>query len=78
MIKLRKIRIDRLFIQGLLYRVHIILIQSIFWYILLGITTGMWKWEWAISSSLLWNVINTFLYYNFHYWISRLWKLGKE
>jgi len=75
--KLRKIRLDRLFIQGIIYRIHIVIIQSIFWYVLLGYTTGVWKWEWAISSSLLWNICNTILYYNFHYWIARFWKLGK-
>lgn len=76
--KLRKIRNRRLFISGILYRIHIIIIQSIFWYLLFGITSNIWKWEWAVSSSIIWNICNTFLYFNWHYWFARLVKLGVD
>ena len=78
MIKLRKIKVSKLFISGIVYRLHIIILQSIFWYIFFGMTTGNWRWEWAISSSIIWNLFNTLLYYNYHYWFARLVKLGKE
>ena len=76
--KLRKIRSDKLLISGIIYRLHIVLIQSVFWYVLLGLTTDVWEWKWAIGSSLLWNVFNTLLYYNYHYWFARVCKLGKD
>jgi len=76
--KLRKIRVNRLLISGIIYRLHIILIQSVFWYIFYGMTSNTWKWEWAVSSSIIWNIFNTALYYNYHYWFARLCKLGKD
>lgn len=76
--KLRKIKVNRLLISGIIYRIHIIILQSIFWYFFYGMTIGMWEWKWAISSSLIWNAFNTMLYYNYHYWFGRLVKLGKD
>ena len=75
--KLRKIKLKVLLLEGVLYRIHIIIIQSIFWYLLFGYTTGVWEWSWAISSSVLWNICNTILYYNYHYWFARIFKMGK-
>lgn len=76
--KLRKIRVNKLLMSGILYRIHVIIIQSIFWYIFYGLTIGMWEWKWAISSSILWNIFNTLIYFNWHYWFARVCKLGKE
>jgi len=76
--KLRKIKVSLLAIEGIVYRIHIIIIQSIFWYIFYGLTANTWEWSWAISSSLIWNVFNTALYYNYHYWFARLFKIGKD
>jgi len=50
----------------------VIVVQSIFFYILTG------KWKWAIGTSIAWNVINTFLYYNYHYWFARIFVIGKN
>jgi len=69
--KLRNIKIGLLFTSGILYRIHIIVIQSIFFWYLTG------RWKWAIGASIGWNIINTILYYNWHYWFARLFKIGK-
>ena len=69
--KLRSINIKLLGISGLFYRIHVILIQSLFFWLLTG------RWQWAIGTSLVWNIINTLLYYNWHYWFARLFIIGK-
>ena len=55
---MRKIKLSTLGISGICYRLHIVVIQSVFFYLLTG------EWEWAIGISITWNVINTLLYYN--------------
>ena len=70
--KLRKIKLNRLLVSGICYRIHVVFVQSIFFYLLTG------EWKWAIGTSIAWNVINTFLYYNYHYWFARLFKIGGE
>ena len=70
--KLRKIKISLLGASGIVYRLHVILIQTLFFYILTR------EWKWAIGTSLAWNIINTLLYYNYHYWFSRIFKIGKD
>jgi len=67
---MRKIKVNRLLISGVVYRLHIIVIQTIFFFIITG------EWKWAIGTSLVWNAINTAAYYNYHYWFARLVKLG--
>ncbi len=69
---MRKIKLKLLGISGILYRVHVVVIQSIFFWLLTG------KWEWAIGISIVWNIINTFLYYNYHYWFAKLFRIGKD
>jgi hypothetical protein len=68
--RLRKIRVKLLGASGVVYRLHVILVQTIFFFILTG------RWEWALGASIAWNVINTALYYNYHYWFARLFRLG--
>ena len=70
--KLRKIKIGMLGISGIVYRIHVILVQSIFFWIMTG------NWKWAIGTSIVWNIINTILYYNYHYWFASVFKLGKN
>lgn len=70
--KLRKIKVKALGVSGLIYGLHIILIQSIFFWFITG------NWEWAVGTSVAWNILNTLLYYNYHYWFARLFKLGKD
>lgn len=67
---MRNIRFNRLLISGVVYRLHIIVIQTIFFWIITS------EWKWAIGTSLAWNAINTVAYYNYHYWFARLVKLG--
>jgi len=74
----RKIKVGRLLLSGIVYRLHIVIIQSVFWYVFNGVTLDVWEWKWAISSSIAWNVLNTILYYNYHYWFARLFKLGRR
>ena len=81
--KLRKIRIGILGIQGLLYRVFIICCNTAFFFTgikvipMFGETTFFEALKYALGASLAWNIINTFLYYLFHYIWARLFKLGK-
>lgn len=69
---MRKIKVSLLAISGIVYRVHVVLVQTIFFWIITG------KFKWAIGASVSWNVVNTMLYYNYHYWFARLFKLGRE
>lgn len=59
-------------INGLVYRTHIILLQSLFFWLLTH------QWKWAIGTSLAWNCVNMCLYYNYHYWFAKLFKMGKQ
>lgn len=68
---MRKVKITVLLISGLVFRTHIITAQILFFWLLTG------QWKWAITSSLSWNLVNTVLYYNFHYWLARIFKVGK-
>lgn len=68
---MRKVKITLLLVSGLVFRIHIIIAQIIFFWILTG------QWKWAITSSVSWNLVNTLLYYNFHYWLAKLFKVGK-
>jgi len=74
-LKLRKIRVKLLGISGIIYRLHVIVVQSIFFYVLAGEER---EWRWAIQASIAWNIINTFLYYNYHYWFARIFVIGKN
>jgi len=69
---MRKIKIGLLALSGIAYRLHVIFFQSLFFYFLTG------KFGWAISTSIVWNILNTFLYYNYHYWFAKFFKLGKN
>ena len=70
--KMRQIKVSLLGVSGIVYRLHIVLIQSVFFWVITG------SWKWAIGTSITWNIINTCLYYNYHYWFARLFKLGKD
>ena len=69
--KLRRIKIGLLGVSGVVYRIHVIIIQSVFFYALTG------QWKWAISTSIIWNILNTLLYYNYHFWFAKMFVLGK-
>ena len=68
---LRKIRLKVLGWQGVTYRFFIICCNTIFFWVLTG------EFKIAISISLLWNVINMMLYYAFHYFWAKTFKLGR-
>ena len=69
--RLRNINIKLLGINGLLYRLHVLLLQFIFFWLVTG------KWGWSIGISTVWSGINMILYYNWHYWFARLFTIGK-
>jgi len=69
--KLRKIKIKVLTLQGIIYRIFIICCNTIFFRVITG------EWKLAIKGSLLWNSINVTLYYLYHYFWAKLFKLGK-
>lgn len=74
----RKIKWGLIGISGICYRIHIIIIQSLFWYVFYGIIANRWEWAWAISSSIIWNIFNTLLYFNWHLNFARYFKVGKD
>ena len=69
---MRKIKVGLLGVSGIVYRIHVIFIQSVFLWLLTG------SWKWSIGASVVWNIINTLLYYNYHYWFARFFKIGKN
>lgn len=71
-VRWREIRINVLALQGIIYRVFIIVCQTIFVWVLTG------RFKLAVSFSLVWNVVNMMLYYLFHYTWARMFKLGCE
>jgi hypothetical protein len=67
----RKIKLDLLLKSGLVYRLLILLVQTIF----LWATTG--KLKVAFGASVIWNGINLLFYYLYHYLFYRMFKMGK-
>ena len=72
MIKWRKIRVELLLVQTVLYRLFVLFCNAAFFYMILG---DMAK---AISFSVVWNLINMGLYFLFHFTWGKMFKLGKE
>lgn len=68
----RRIKISRLLLGGLFYRLHIVAAHTLFLYFFYG------EWKLAFGTSALWSVVNMGLYYNFHYWFYRTVRLGKD
>jgi uncharacterized integral membrane protein len=66
------INLSSLLLQGVLYRIHVIVVQSILFFFLTG------KWSWSIGVSLLCSAVNTILYVNFHYWYFKFCHLHLE
>ena len=66
-------RFLNLFFRALAYRIHNILI----WTVILGFVTNRWKL--AVGAGLIVNIINTLLYFHFHFWFQKLEdRFGKE
>ena len=68
----RKIKISLLIVSGIVYRLHIIVAESILLYLVTG------KLEIAIKASVLLNFVSLLLYYNYHYWFAKYFRLGKN
>ena len=73
--KLRKIKIKLLAVQGIIYRIIVILINALFFAI--GAKEAMERYG-ALGASLIWNSINMTLYYLYHYVFLRLFKFGEK
>lgn len=67
----RKINLELLLKSGLVYRLLILLIQTLF----LWATTGQLKL--AFGASAVWNGINLLFYYLYHYLFYRMFEIGK-
>jgi len=52
-----------LFVQGILYRLHNVLIHAIVVFAMTG------QWHAAIGTSVAFNLLNIVLYYHFHLWM---------
>ena len=44
----------------------------------LGETTFLGALKYAVWTSLAWNCVNMGLYYLYHYWFLRVFKMGRE
>jgi len=67
---MRKIDVGLLVVQGWIYRALIVFAHVIYVWISEG--------EPRLLFSLTWGIINICLYYVFHYFFLRLFKMGKE
>lgn len=72
-IKLRKINLKRLLFSGIIYRVFVIFCNALFFWI--GIEYLLLEYG-AFLSAVIWNLINMTLYYLYHYWFLRFFKMG--
>jgi len=73
--KLRKIKIKILGLQGIIYRIFIIICNALFFAI--GAKQAMEKYG-ALGASLIWNSINMSLYFLYHYFWAKVFKLGEK
>ncbi len=69
---LRKIKLRLLLGSGLIYRLWIICVQTLFFWACTG------QFTLALSTSVVWNCINMCCYYLYHYWFARLFNLGRK
>ena len=67
---MRKIKTRTLLLSGLVYRLFIVLVETLTLWIVKG------QWKFAIETSILLNVVSICAYYTYHYWFARLFKLG--
>ena len=74
-VKLRNIKTGLLLESGAIYRIFVICVNAVFFW--LGAKRAMEHYG-PIGASLIWNAINMGLYYLYHYWFARLFKIGKE
>ena len=72
---IRKIKIKLLAVQGIIYRIIVILINALFFAI--GAKEAMKRYG-ALGASLIWNSINMTLYYLYHYIFLKLFKFGEK
>ena len=74
----RKINEPLLLCRTFLYRVVAVVFQTVFIFILYGITMGQWKLELAFGGSVLLNLFNTVVYFGFHHWFDSRFKIGRN
>lgn len=77
----RQIRIGILLSRGIFYRCFIIFCNTIFNLLALKLIVQQFfahKLGTALAYSIAWNIVNTGLYYFYHYFFDRHWKLGKD
>ncbi len=67
----RPIRTKLLICSTIIYRITLILLQTLFFWVL---TKDI---KFAFASSLVWNVINTIYYFGYHYIFLRKFKIGR-
>jgi hypothetical protein len=70
---LRKINVPRLGWSGLVYRIFIICCNALFF--ATGLKPALQNFG-VIGASICWNIINMCLYYLYHYWFLRMFKMG--
>lgn len=76
----RKIKLSVLLSRGVCYRIFIILMNLIFNIFALKAIVQLFAEHYfssAIIYTIIWNIINTLLYYIFHYAFDRTFKIGK-
>ncbi|KKL23541.1 hypothetical protein LCGC14_2424330 [marine sediment metagenome] len=69
---MRKINLKLLIIEGAIYRVMLVVTQTLFFWIITK------EFKLALGTSLIWNGINLGLYYVYHYLFLSFFKMGKN
>lgn len=70
--KVRKINFKLFTGSAIVYRLTVIIIQTLFFWVATG------KFELSLGASLLWNIINMGWYYIYHYSFASIFKLGGD
>ena len=70
--KLREVRTGLLVKKAITYRIFVLFTQMIFMWLLTK------NAAFAVTASILWNIINTVEYFGFDYVFARIYRVGKN
>ena len=76
--KNRRIKTGLFLINGVCYRIYVIIFQTILWFVFNGLIHSNWILSVAVNTSLIYNIFSTILYYTWHYFFLKKFKIGKN
>ena len=68
----RPVRLRLILASGIVYRLFIIAVQSLFFWGLTG------RFAWAVGTSLAWNAVNVACYYLYHILFAKTFAVGRS